>query len=300
MQPKCLAILDAPRTFIYAFRTLVIAVFCMTDIEALLEEVLVQCGRAPNLRMAELLCATARHLHRLAAETKLTRAEWQGALAFLNRIGQTSTAERDEFMLLSDVLGISTLMDVLHQVPGATDGTVLGPYYAPNAPARENGASVIDTDDGGARLRLRGTVRSLDGWPLAGALVDVWSCASNGLYPAQDPLQAPTNLRGLFRTNGRGQYEFMTLRPTNYSVPTDGPVGKLLQVNARSPMRAAHIHLIVSATGYQTVITHLFDSVSPYLQGDAVFSVRPSLVRNLEKLDENIWAAEFDIALALR
>ena len=185
-------------------------------------------------------------------------------------------------------------------VPHATDGTVLGPYYAPNAPARENGASVIDTDDGGARLRLRGTVRSLDGWPLAGALVDVWSCASNGLYPAQDPLQAPTNLRGLFRTNGRGQYEFMTLRPTNYSVPTDGPVGKLLQVNARSPMRAAHIHLIVSATGYQTVITHLFDSVSPYLQGDAVFSVRPSLVRNLEKLDENIWAAEFDIALALR
>jgi hydroxyquinol 1,2-dioxygenase len=157
---------------------------------------------------------------------------------------------------------------------------------------------VIDTDDGGERLRLRGTVHSLDGRPLAGALVDVWSCASNGLYPAQDPAQAPTNLRGLFRTDARGRYELITLRPTNYSVPTDGPVGELLRLNARSPMRAAHIHLIASAAGYQTVVTHLFDSASPHIQADAVFSVRPSLVRNLEKVKEGYWAAEFDIALA--
>ncbi len=270
----------------------------MTNVDALLQEVLAQFEPAPNARMAELLRCTVRHLHQLAAETKLTRQEWLSAMAFLNRVGQTSTTDRDEFMLLSDLLGLSTLMDVLHQAPGATEGTVLGPYYLPNAPARENGASVIDTDDGGERLRIRGTVRSLDGRPLAGALVDLWGCASNGLYPAQDPAQAPTNLRGLFQTDAQGRYGFVTLRPTNYSVPTDGPAGDLLRLTERSPMRAAHIHLIVSAAGHEAVVTHLFDSASPYLEGDAVFSVRPSLVRDFEKLSENLLAASFDVSLA--
>lgn len=159
----------------------------------------------PNPRLREVLQALVRHIYELASELRLTREEWLAGLKSLNRTGQTSTADRDEFMLLSDVLGLSSLMDILHEQPGATAGTVLGPYHVPDSPQRENGACVIDTDDGGDRLTVSGVVRSMDGKPIPGALIDVWSCATNGLYPAQDSAQAPTNLRALITADDTGQ-----------------------------------------------------------------------------------------------
>jgi catechol 1,2-dioxygenase len=264
----------------------------------LVEAVLALHEATPDARQREVLRSLIALLHRFATEVRLTREEWLAGLAFLNRVGQKSTADRDEFMLLSDVLGLSSLIDVLHQPQGATEGTVLGPYYAPDSPARPLGASVIDTDDGGDRLTVSGTVRSRDGSALGGATIDVWSCAANGLYPAQDPRQARTNLRGVFTADRDGHYEFITLRPTNYSVPTDGPVGELLRRTGRSPQRAAHVHMIVSAAGHQSLVTHLFDRQCPYLASDAVFSVRPSLIGDFEPAGERAWRARFDVTLA--
>src|SRR5262249_51834559 len=149
----------------------------------LLKVVQTQQSRIADPRLREVLQSLVRHVHSFAADVHLTRDEWLAALAFLNRVGQTTTADRDEFMLLSDVLGLSSLMDVLHQPPKATEGTVLGPFYIPNAPRRAYGASLIDTDDGGPRLVVNGVVRSVEGTPLTNAIVEVWSCASNGLYP---------------------------------------------------------------------------------------------------------------------
>jgi protocatechuate 3,4-dioxygenase beta subunit len=270
----------------------------MSPSQQLLAEVRALHASMPDARQRELMQSLLTHLHQFATAVRLTRAEWLAGLAFLNRIGQCSTADRDEFMLLSDVLGLSSQIDVLHQPPASTAGTVLGPYYLPDAPQRSYGASVIDTDDGGERLTVAGKVYGQRGVPLTGAKVDVWSCASNGLYPAQDSRQARSNLRGLFTTDQRGRYEFVTLRPTNYSVPTDGPVGELLRLTQRSPQRAAHVHLIVSAGGHLPLVTHLFDRQCPFLASDAVFSVRPSLVREFEPAGERAWRVQFDISLA--
>ena len=145
-------------------------------------------------------------------------------------------------------------------------------------------------------------MRTRAGAPLVGAKLDVWSCAANGLYPAQDPRQARSNLRGVFTTDQSGGYAFITLRPTNYAVPTDGPVGELLRLARRSPQRAAHVHMIVSAAGHQPLVTHLFDRDCPYLASDAVFSVRPSLIRAFEpagaRAGERAWRVHFDVTLA--
>jgi protocatechuate 3,4-dioxygenase beta subunit len=252
-------------------------------------------GSSPRLNT--VVRSLLRHLYAFAAEVHLTREEWQAGVAFLNRVGRASTVERDEFMLLSDVLGLSSLVDILTQPAGATEGTVLGPFYLPDSPQRPNGGSLIDQDDGGEQLTVFGVVRSTDGRPLPEAIVDVWSCASNGLYAAQDPRQPPTNMRGLIKVDADGGYEFTLVRPTNYSVPTDGPVGEFLRAAERPTQRAAHVHLTVSAPGHSSVITHLFDSSCPYINSDAVFSVRGSLVRDLERADSRAWCARFDVVL---
>jgi protocatechuate 3,4-dioxygenase beta subunit len=202
-------------------------------------------------------------------------------------------------MLLSDVLGVSSAVDVTNDNdPSATPGTVLGPYYIADSPRRPPGASLIDTDDGGPHLRVRGVVRDLSGIPIPRATIDVWSCASNGLYPAQDPAQAPTNLRGLMSTDEQGRFEFIVLRPHNYSIPMDGPVGDLMRATSRSPMRAAHVHLIISADGYQGVTTHLFDGECEYLSSDSVFSTRKALIRKFREDAAGEMSATFDVNLA--
>ena len=180
--------------------------------------------------------------------------------------------------MLSDVLGLSSLVDVLHAADGATESTVLGPFYLPGAPVRAMGAHIGRAADGDATL-VRGHVTDRKGAPLKDATLDVWQTSGNGLYDIQDPEQPAFNLRGVFVTGPDGAYEFRTVRPVSYPIPTDGPVGDLLASAGRHNWRTAHIHAIVSAPGHRSVTTHIFDATDPYLDSDTVFGVKDSLVR---------------------
>ena len=235
-------------------------------------------GATPDPRLRELITALVRHLHAFAAETRLTPAEWMAGLQFLTATGQKCDARRQEFVLLSDVLGLSSLVDVINAAGGATESTVLGPFYVAGAPARAMGEHSGRPEDGSPTL-VRGRVTDTAGRPLDGATLDVWQSNDSGLYDTQDPSQPPFNLRGVFVTGPDGRFEFRTARPASYPIPTDGPVGDLLRATGRSRWRAAHIHAIVSAPGCRPVTTHIFDAENPYLDSDAVFGVKDSLVR---------------------
>jgi protocatechuate 3,4-dioxygenase beta subunit len=244
-------------------------------------EVLARLATTPDDRLREVMTALVRHLHAFAAEVRLTEAEWLAGIRFLTAVGHITDERRQEFILLSDTLGLSSLVDLITHGAGeeVTESTVLGPFYVPGAPWRELGDSIVLGGPPGEPLLVRGTVRSTVNRPLAGAVVDVWQTAPNGRYDVQDPDQPPGNLRGRFRTDESGRYEFRTVRPVDYPIPDDGPVGGLLSATGRHPWRAAHIHAIVSAPGHASVTTHIFDSTSTYLDSDTVFGVKPSLVR---------------------
>jgi len=246
--------------------------------DQLTKDVLAAYSGTPEPRLRELLAALIGHLHAFAVQTRLTPAEWQAAVAFLTATGQKCDAGRQEFVLLSDVFGLSSLVDLINAAPGATESTVLGPFYVPGAPRRAAGEQIGRPEDGSPVL-VRGRVTGSGGRPLAGATLDVWQCSGNGLYDTQDPGQPPFNLRGVFVTGPDGGYEFRTVRPASYPVPVDGPVGELLRGAGRGHWRAAHIHAIISAPGHRGVTTHIFDPDNPYLDRDAVFGVRDSLVR---------------------
>ncbi len=205
-------------------------------------------------------------------------AEWLAGLEFLTAVGQACDSERQEFILLSDVLGVSSLVEEINAPDGATEPTVLGPFYRPGAPARVMGEQIGRPQDGSPAL-VRGRVEDPAGQPVAGAALQVWQCSGNGLYDTQDPGQPPFNLRGVFVTPSDGRYEFRTVRPVSYPIPADGPVGDLLRAAGRHQWRAAHIHAIVSAAGFRPVTTHIFDAGDPYLDSDTVFGVRDSLIR---------------------
>ena len=270
--------------------------------DQLTDAVLAEFSRTPEPRLRELLRALIGHLHAFAVQTRLTQAEWLAAVQFLTATGQKCDAQRQEFILLSDVLGLSSLVDLLNAEPGATESTVLGPFYRPGAPARPMGASTGRPQDGSPAL-VSGRVTDTAGRPLAGASLDVWQCSSNGLYDTQDPGQPPFNLRGVFVTGADGRFEFRTVRPVSYPIPTDGPVGELLRVAGRHQWRAAHIHAIVSAPGHHSVTTHIFDADNQYLASDAVFGVKDSLVRPFRPAEAGdpadvSYVAEMDFTLA--
>jgi len=269
--------------------------------DKLLEQVLETFQNASNPRLREITEAALRHAHAFVREVNLTLDEWTTAIEFLTAVGQKCDPVRQEFILLSDVTGVSSLVEMMNYegAAGSTEATVLGPFYQSDSPKRQNGDSIIETDHGGPRFHVSGTVRSLDGKPIAAATVDVWQTSSNALYPQQDPEQDPNNLRGVFTTDPNGHYDFISVRPVDYPVPTDGPVGAFLTASGRHPMRAAHTHFIVSAPGYYPVTTHLFDSESKYLDSDAVFGVRDTLILKFEP-DGNGLKATFDITLTPR
>jgi protocatechuate 3,4-dioxygenase beta subunit len=232
----------------------------------------------PDPRLHEILAALISHLHAFATETILTPQEWLAGLEFLTATGQKCDRERQEFILLSDVLGLSSLVDLINAADGATESTVLGPFYVPGAPRRAMGEQIGRPEDGEPAL-VRGHVTDPEGKPLADATLDVWQASANGLYDTQDPGQPPFNLRGVFVTGPDGWYEFRTARPVSYPIPTDGPVGGLLRGAGRHCWRAAHIHAIVSAPGRRPVTTHVFDAENPYLDSDTVFGVKDSLIK---------------------
>jgi len=253
-------------------------------------------------RLRELLAGLIRHLHAFARETRLTQEEWEKAVAFLTRTGQTCTDTRQEFILLSDVLGLSMLVETLNgdRAAGATESTVLGPFHMTESPVRELGAD-IDLVGGGEPCVVSGRVLSPDGTPLPGAVIDVWQADGNGFYDVQRPdVQPPGNGRGLFTADAEGRFWFRTCVPSPYPIPTDGPVGGLLHATGRHPYRPAHIHFIASAEGHVPVTTHIFVAGTDYLDSDAVFAVKPSLVKDFARTDDPSLAGEFGVANPFR
>jgi catechol 1,2-dioxygenase len=246
-----------------------------------LAQVVAAYDSSPNPRLAEITKAFIRHLHEFVVEVGLTREEWFAGIEALTRTGQMCDDKRQEFILLSDTIGVSMLVEMINHAAaaGTTEPTVFGPFHVENAPRREMGDSIVtDPMDGDEPVVFTGNIRALDGSPIEGATLDVWSTASSGFYDVQDDSQTPMNMRGVFTTGADGAYEFTGVRPVAYEIPGDGPAGDLLFENGRHNWRPGHVHFVVSAPGYKTVITHLFDAGSDYLDSDAVFGVRPSLV----------------------
>lgn len=234
----------------------------------------------PDPRLRQILQALVKHLHAFATEVNLTEAEWLKAIEILTQTGHLTDDKRQEFILWSDALGVSMLVDALAHpnASGATESTVLGPFWTPNAPHRNNG-DLLYEEPGGTPALVRGTVRNTNGEPIAGAQVDVWQNGDDGLYTVQNDELPEAHLRGIYTTDADGRYAFVGVRPVPYTIPHDGPVGAMLDAAQRHPWRPAHIHMIVTAPGYQRLQTHIFDSTSKYLDSDAVFAVKQSLIR---------------------
>lgn len=253
-------------------------------------------------RLKVVLASLVQHLHAFVKEVRPTHDEWQQGVDFLTSVGRMCDETRQEFVLLSDVLGVSMLVDaVAHpSSPAATDTTVLGPFHMVQSPRRDLGAD-ISLDGNGEPMVFAGQVRSADGKPLPGASVDVWQANGAGFYDVQQPgLQPQPNLRGLFTTDGDGRFHLRTVVPRYYPIPHDGPVGDLLAATGRHPNRPAHIHVIVEADGHAPVTTHAFLAGSPYLDSDAVFGVKPSLVREVQTVDDSAWARHYGVSAPFR
>ena len=254
------------------------------DEHNLTEAVIARLAECDDARFRTVMTALIRHLHDFVRAVELTEAEWLAAIRFLTAVGQACTERRQEFILLSDTLGVSMLVDAInHRTPsGAVESTVLGPWYVAGAPELPLGADIAHGAAGEPTF-YSGRLLSLDGAPPAGGLLDVWSGDGEGLYDMQMPGAPGLLCRGRFRTDDEGRYWFRSIRPTFYPVPTDGPVGQMLRKMGRHPNRPGHIHMIVSAPGHQTVITHLFVEGAPYLDSDAVFAVKDSLIVPFER-----------------
>ncbi|MEQ8651351.1 MAG: intradiol ring-cleavage dioxygenase [Kiloniellales bacterium] len=255
-----------------------------------------------DARFRQVMEAAIRHLHGFVKEVEPTQAEWEAAIAFLTRAGQISDDKRQEFILLSDTLGISMLIDAInHRRPsGATKTTVLGPFHVPDAPKLEMGANLC-RDGKGETCLYSGTVTDLNGKPIEGAVLDIWSDNAEGFYDVQQPDKQPEmNMRGRLTTGADGRYHFTSIRPVSYPIPTDGPVGKMLRHMGRHPYRPGHIHFIVSAPGHRTTVTHLFDREDERLDDDCVFGVKESLIVDFRTADDGAtrWRADFDFVLA--
>ncbi len=275
----------------------------MTATDELLAEVLARYAASPSPRLREITESAIRHLHAFAREVNLQRDEWFAGIQFLTATGQWCDDVRQEYILLSDSLGVSSLVEMLTHdgADGSTENTVLGPFYVPASPDRANGETMLIDPDDGERVVVRGTVTGNDGTPIAGAKLDAWQNATNGFYACQQPgVQDAENLRGVYRTDAEGRYEIRTIRPVPYPIPDDGPAGQLLKANGRNWWRPGHLHLWVSAPGCKDLITHVFDRESEHLGDDAVFGVRDSLIREFAPDDSGELATTFDIVLDSR
>jgi hydroxyquinol 1,2-dioxygenase len=249
-------------------------------------------------RLRDILTHLVRHLHAFARETELTIPEWEQAIGFLTATGHKCDDERQEFILLSDVLGLSMLVETINHAEGGTESTVLGPFHVVESPVRSLGDS-ISAD--GPLCVVSGRVLSSSGSPVPGAVLDVWHANDQGFYDVQQPdVQDRGNGRGLFTAAPDGTFWFRTIVPSHYPIPTDGPVGALLRATGRHPYRPAHIHFIVTAPGYQTLTTHIFVADSPYIESDAVFAVKKSLIKPFSEVTDPAEAERFGVAVPFR
>lgn len=230
-------------------------------------------------RLNQIMQRLLHHLHAFVTEVELSETEWRSGIDFLTATGQACDGKvRQEFILLSDVLGVSMLVDAINHraIQPASESTVLGPFYIPDMPERDYGENMALTS--GKPALVQGRVLDCTGQPLSRAVLDVWQTAANGMYSGQDAGQPLGNLRGRYRSDDQGRFAIRTLIPVSYQIPTDGPVGRLLEVTGRHPWRPAHLHFMITAPGYRQLVTHLFDKDDPYLDSDAVFGVKDSLL----------------------
>lgn len=253
-----------------------------------------------NPRLRKVMTSLINHLHAFAKDVDLTQEEWEFGIDFLTRTGQMCSDQRQEFILLSDTLGFSMLVDAINnrRPSGATENTVFGPFHVADAPIRQMGESIC-LDGKGESCLFEGRVVDQDGAPIEGACVDVWSDNAEGFYDVQQPdIQPKFNNRGRFITAADGKYSFIGIKPVSYPIPDDGPVGKMLASLGRHPNRPAHMHFMITAPGYQKIVTHTFVGGDEWLTSDAVFGVKESLIAPFEPSGgDTRWRSPFDFVM---
>jgi hydroxyquinol 1,2-dioxygenase len=252
----------------------------------------------PDARLREIMTSLVRHLHAFAREVKLTEQEWFQGIEFLTRVGHITDDQRQEFILLSDTLGLSMLTVAMNQdkPAGCTEATVFGPFYVEGAPAYALGADVANGAPG-IPCQVRGAVRGLGGEAVAGAEIHVWQADAEGKYDVQRRDLPGPQARGVLRADASGRYHFRSVLAQAYPIPDDGPVGEMLKATKRHPWRPAHLHFLIKAPGYETLITHVFRNGDPYLDSDAVFGVRQSLVADWVEQPDGTYLVEYDFVL---
>lgn len=257
-------------------------------------------ARGPDARLAEVLSTIVDHLARVVAETGATRDDLRRLIGFLTEVGEHTSDQRQEWVLLADTLGLTSMVEAqsLRRPEGATPNTLIGPFWREGAPARADGES-ISIDGKGEPLVFAATVTDLDGLPVAGAVVEVWQANAEGLYENQEPDRQPEfNLRGTYRSGADGSVTIRSVRPGRYGVPKDGPVGRLLQALGLGLMRPAHLHFRVTAPGFQRLTTHVFDRADPALDCDPIFAVHPALATDFSRGDDGTLRAAYRFVLA--
>lgn len=259
--------------------------------DTITDAVLGQMADTPDPRLKEIMEAAVRHLHAFAREVELTPAEWLTALGFLTNVGQKCTPERQEFILLSDTLGLSALVHFMHDktaIEDSTNSSLLGPFFRENAPRFEAGGQIAK-DTSAGEVALWGQVTNVKGEPVAGAEIDVWQTASSGLYDIQHEAAGAPDMdcRGIFTTDKDGKFLIRSVSPVGYSIPMDGPVGELTRLQARHGMRPAHIHMVIRGPGYRELVTALYISGDPHIVDDVVFGTSGDLVASIVDEDSN-------------
>jgi catechol 1,2-dioxygenase len=255
-------------------------------------------AKASSERLKQIMEVVTRKLHEAVKELEPTQDEWMEAILFLTRTGHTCTDWRQEFILLSDVLGVSMLVDAINnrKPTGASESTVLGPFHVAEAPELPMGANIC-LDQKGEDMVISGKILDTEGRPIANAVIDVWQANDEGFYDVQQKgIQPDFNLRGIFRTGEDGGYWFRAVKPKYYPIPDDGPVGHMLKALGRHPYRPAHLHYIIKADGFETLVTHIFDPDDPYINSDAVFGVKESLLAEFKRIDDPARARRYEFA----
>jgi hydroxyquinol 1,2-dioxygenase len=266
--------------------------------DTITQAVIERFSKTPDPRLKEILTSLIQHLHAFARETRLTEEEWFRGIDFLTRTGHMCDDKRQEFILLSDTLGLSMLVVAQNnrKPPGCTESTVFGPFYVEGAPHYEHGADVANGARGTPCL-VRGTVRGLGGEPVPNATIEVWQADADGNYDVQYAHLDHAQARGVLQSGPDGGFHFRTIVAEAYPIPTDGPVGEMLRASNNHPWRPAHLHFMIKADGYETLITHVFRNGDPYLDSDAVFGVRQSLVADWVAQSDGTYLLEYDFVL---